>query len=72
MICESFQVILEVAGDDIMQMHSVGTHHVVFITRIGEEVWIGVCIDAGTHKGEGVLWHADWVVPSVDDEQTTF
>ena len=65
-------MVFEIACDDIVQMNTVSTHHVVTIARIGEEVGIGVGIDASTHEGEGVLRHADRVVPSVDDEETTF
>ena len=44
------QVILEVACDDIVQMHSVCTKHVVLIAWVGEKVWIGIRINAGTHE----------------------
>ncbi len=67
-----FQMIFKVPCDDIVQMHTVSTHHVVTITRIGEEVWIGVGINAGTHEGQGVLGHTDRVVTSVDDKETPF
>jgi hypothetical protein len=64
-------MVFKVPCDDIVQMHTVSTHHVVTITRIGEEVWIGVGINAGTHEGQGVLGHTDRVVASIDDKETS-
>ena len=65
-------MVFKISCDDVVEMHSVGTHHVVTITRIGEEVRIGVGIDAGTHEGERVLGHTNGVVTSIDDHQTPF
>lgn len=46
-----FQVVFKVTGDGVVEVYSVGPHHVVLIAWIGEEVWVGVSIDAGTYKG---------------------
>ena len=53
-------------------MNAVGTHHVVTVAWVGEEVGIGVGIDAGAHEGQRVLGHTDRLVTSLDDHQTPF
>ena len=68
----SLQMVFKVAGDDVVEMHSVGTHHVVTVAGIGEEVGIGTSIDAGPHERQRVLRHTDRVVSSIDDEETAF
>ena len=62
-------MVFEVACDGVVEVYAVSTLHVVSIARIGEEVGVGVGIDAGTHEGEGMLRHTHGVISSVDDEK---
>ena len=54
----------------MMQVDTVGAHHIVPIARVGEKVGIGSCIYTCAHKGNYVLKHSHAVVASIDDEQT--
>ena len=65
-------MIVEVTADVFVQMHTVSTHHVVAVARIDEQVGVSACIDASATESVSVLRYADWVVATVDNEQTAF
>ena len=46
----NLQEVVEVTGNVLVEMHAVGTHHVVAITRVGEEVGMRSCVDASTDE----------------------
>ena len=67
----SLQMVVEVAADVLMQVHTVGTHHVISVARVDEEVGMRACVDGGTDERKRVLRNADGIVSAVDDEQAT-
>lgn len=67
---ESFQVVVEIARDALVQMHHVLSHHVMSLTGIDEKVRLGSGILTSTQKGKGVLRNTDGVVITDDDLQT--
>lgn len=67
-----FQEVVEIARNLFVQMHAVGTHHVVPIARVGEEVGMRVGIDASADERQAVLRNAGWVIAAIDNEEATF
>ena len=69
---ELFQIVLEVAGDALVQVDAGMTAHVMLLAGVGVEVGLRAGLYAGVKEREAVLGHNRLVVVSSDDLQTAF
>ena len=55
-----------------MQMDTRMTTHIVFLTRISEEIWLGTCFHTGIKERQTMLRHHGIVVIARDDLEFAF
>ena len=55
-----------------MQMDAGMASHVVFLARVGKEIWLGASLDAGIEEREAVLGNDGVVVVACDNLQFAF
>ena len=65
------QVVEEVVADSFVQVSALMPSHVVRLTWIYEEIWLGTCCDTSLQEGEAVLWHHGHIVQALDNLQFT-
>ena len=67
-----FEVVVEVAGDALVEVDALVAHHVVALAGIDVEVGLGTGGDTGFKEAVGVLGHNGGVVEADDDLQAAF
>ena len=63
------EIIEEIVADSFVQVSTLMTSHVVRLTWIYEEIWLGTCCDTSLQEGEAVLWHHGHIVQALDNLQ---
>ena len=62
-----FQIIFKVLCNPFVEMNTLVSSHIVWFTRIDEEVGLSALLDTLSDERQAVLWHYRFVVSALNN-----